>query len=145
VQYWKRDDPPGPLVAAAGQARFVLSPADKAYLDQKYNPQTELGLSWAGFVEVRDAYDWDPAALLPGVGERRVLGVEAAMWSETLEDADDVLFMAFPRLPAIAELGWSPWSSHDWDSFRRRLAVQAPHWDAQHISYYRSPQIPWPR
>ncbi|MCW2503915.1 MAG: beta-N-acetylhexosaminidase [Actinomycetia bacterium] len=145
VQYWQRNDPPGPLVAAAGKAKFVLSPADKTYLDMKYNPQTELGLSWAGFVEVRDAYDWDPATLLPGVGEARVLGVEAPIWTETLENASDVLFMAFPRLPAIAELGWSPRSSHDWDSFRRRLAIQAPHWDAMHLSYYRSPQIPWPR
>jgi hexosaminidase len=52
--------------------------------------------------------------------------------------------MAFPRLPAIAELGWSPWSTHDWESFRTRLAAEGPRWTEMGIDFYRSPQIPWP-
>ena len=38
-----------------------MSPAPHTYLDQKYDEATELGLTWAGAVEVRDAYEWDPA------------------------------------------------------------------------------------
>ena len=52
--------------------------------------------------------------------------------------------MAFPRLPAIAELGWSPAATHDWNSFSARLAAQGPRWDAMGIDYYHSPQVPWP-
>jgi hexosaminidase len=52
--------------------------------------------------------------------------------------------MAFPRLPAIAELGWSPSGSHDWTAFRRRLAAQGPRWTVMGIDYYHSPQVPWP-
>jgi hexosaminidase len=51
--------------------------------------------------------------------------------------------MAFPRLPAIAELAWSPASTHDWTAFRKRLGAQAPRWAAQNINFYRSPQITW--
>jgi hexosaminidase len=128
--------------AAAGH-KVLMSPANKAYLDMKYDANTPLGLSWAGFTEVDDAYDWNPGTYVENVPESAVLGVEAPLWSETLEVSDHIEFMAFPRLPAIAELGWSPWSTHDWASFRTRLAAQGPRWEAMGIDFYRSPQIPW--
>jgi hexosaminidase len=129
--------------AAAAGNKIVLSPANKAYMDMKYDENTPLGLSWAGYTEVDDAYDWNPGAYVEGLPESAVLGVEAPLWSETLENSDNIEFMAFPRLPAIAELGWSPWSTHDWASLRTRLAAQAPRWQAMGIDFYRSPQIPW--
>ncbi|MFR9731642.1 beta-N-acetylhexosaminidase [Saccharopolyspora sp. MS10] len=146
VQYWGTGGA-GAAEMAAAAARgneLLLSPADKSYLDMKYDESTELGLSWAGFIEVADAYGWDPAELLPGVPAESVLGVEAPMWTETLETSAHVEAMAFPRLPAIAELGWSPAASHDWESFRARLAQQGPRWEAAGIGYTRSPQIDWP-
>jgi hexosaminidase len=56
---------------------------------------------------------------------------------------DEVEQMTFPRLPAIAELGWSPARTHDWEAFRHRLGAQAPRWTALGVDFYRSPQIPW--
>ncbi|MDH2427278.1 beta-N-acetylhexosaminidase [Sphaerisporangium sp. TRM90804] len=145
VQYWGLTAS-DPLVTSAVSrgAKVVMSPANKAYLDMKYNPQTRLGLDWAGLIEVRTAYDWDPGTYLAGVPAASVLGVEAPMWTETIVTEDDIEYMAFPRLPAIAELGWSPRSTHDWEAFRLRLAAQAPRWTAMGIGFYRSPQIPWP-
>ena len=145
VQYWDTNHPADPVrQAAAGGARIVLSPASRAYLDMKYDKATRQGLTWAGYVTVQDAYSWDPAKLLPGVGESSVLGVEAALWSETLPAFGDVEFMVLPRLPALAELGWSPASTHDWEKFRQRLAAQAPRWSAMSVDFFRSPQVPWP-
>jgi hexosaminidase len=130
--------------AAARGNRIVLSPADKAYLDMKYHEETPIGYKWAGYTDVADAYGWDPGNHLEGVPESAVLGVEAPLWSETLKSYGDVEFMAFPRLPAVAELGWSPRSTHDWAAFRLRLATQGPWWAAQGLNFYRSTQIPWP-
>ena len=129
--------------AAARGQKIVMSPANKAYLDMKYHSGTPLGLSWAGFVEVRDAYDWNPGTHVSGVPESAVRGVEAPLWTETLVTPAHLDHMAFPRLSAIAELAWSPWSTHSWDAFRLRLAAQAPRWTALGIDFYRSPQIPW--
>ena len=70
--------------------------------------------------------------------------MEAPLFSETLEESRHIERMAFPRLPAIAELGWSERSTHDWGAFRQRLAAQAPRWEALGMDYYRSPQVPWP-
>ncbi|BCB80828.1 hypothetical protein GCM10022251_00410 [Phytohabitans flavus] len=144
VQYWGLSTSDALVNTAVSRgAKVVMSPANRAYLDMKYNSSTPIGLSWAGFVEVQTAYGWDPGAYLSGVPASAVLGVEAPMWTETIVTADHIEFMAFPRLPAIAELGWSPWSTHNWDSFRLRLGAQGPRWTALGIDFYRSPQVPW--
>ncbi|MDR7274332.1 beta-N-acetylhexosaminidase [Catenuloplanes atrovinosus] len=142
AQYWGRARADATLAAAvADGTKVIMSPANVAYLDQKYDPSTPLGLSWAGYIEVRTAYDWDPGTHLEGVPEEAVLGVEAPLWSETLRTLDDIEFMAFPRLPAIAELGWS--TTRDWESFRTRLGAYGPRWTARGVGFHPSPQIPW--
>ena len=73
VQHWNVDPAKSTLSArAVGQgARVIMSPATKAYLDMKYDPTTTLGLHWAGYTSVRDAYAWDPGRQVPGVRARR--------------------------------------------------------------------------
>jgi hexosaminidase len=143
-QFWRIEAANADVSRAAGNGnKVIMSPADRVYLDMKYDPDTRPGLDWAGFVEVRRAYDWDPAERLPGVGAEAVLGVEAALWSETLRSMTDVQTMTFPRLPAVAEVAWSPRSRRDWESFRRRLAAYGPRWRAQGVAFHRSPDIDW--
>jgi hexosaminidase len=148
AQYWfPGSDAPDVAAAAAAGTRIIMSPADHTYLDMKYapgQPAPDIGLQWAGFIEVQDAYGWDPGTFVNGVSESSVWGPEAPLWSETLLDLSYIELMAFPRLPAIAELGWSPWSTHDWEDFRARLALQGPRWEVMGINFYRSPQIAWP-
>ncbi|MBO0916959.1 beta-N-acetylhexosaminidase [Streptomyces laculatispora] len=149
AQYWGYDktsaaDRQQVVDAAKNGTKLVLSPADRVYLDMKYTDKTELGLKWAGLVEVQRSYDWDPATYLSGAPADAVLGVEAPIWAETLTDSDDIDAMAFPRLPGAAELGWSPAATHDWDTYKLRLAALGPRFTAMGIDYYRSPQVPWP-
>jgi hexosaminidase len=144
-QYWGTTSVHEQVAEAAARGhRIVLSPANRAYLDMKYDRDTPVGFEWAGFIDVDTAYGWDPGSYLQGVPESAILGVEAPLWSETLAGPEHIDLMAFPRLPAIAELGWSPRSSHDWDDFRRRLAAHGPRWAAQGINFYRSSRIAWP-
>jgi hexosaminidase len=140
VQQWKSDSATAALQYGA---KLIMSPSSKAYLDMKYNQSTELGLAWAGLVEVRTAYDWDPATYMKGVGESNIVGVEGPLWSETIRNITAAEYLAVPRLPALAEVGWTPQAARSWESFRRRLAAQAPRWNVLGVNYYRSPQIPW--
>ncbi|WP_351228823.1 beta-N-acetylhexosaminidase [Streptomyces sp. NPDC002133] len=149
AQYWGLDgtgaaEKEQVAAAARNGTRLILSPADRIYLDMKYTKDTPLGLAWAGYVEVQRAYDWDPGAYLPGAPPSAIAGVEAPLWSETVSTSDHIEYMAFPRLPGVAELGWSPASTHDWDAYKVRLAAQGPRFEALGIDYYRSPQVPWP-
>ncbi len=132
VQHWK--DAALAALAAEQGASIVMSPASHAYLDQKYDRTTNLGTTWAGHVGVRDAYDWDPGD---------VLGIEAALWSETLESLAEVELMAFPRLLALAEVACAPAGARDWEDFRARLAAQGPELAALRVNFFRSPEIPW--
>ncbi len=139
VQYWRPDasiEPPAGTM-------LILSPANRVYLDMKYDEQTALGLNWAGMPDVRTAYDWDPARLLGTVQPDAVLGVEAPLWSETLAAMHDIEYMAFPRLAAVAEVAWTPQSARGWDDFRARLGRQAPRWSALGVNAFRTPEIDW--
>ncbi|WP_413252509.1 beta-N-acetylhexosaminidase [Streptomyces niveus] len=151
AQYWGYDATGAAERAQVAEAtkagtKLILSPADRTYLDMKYDRNTDLGQTWAGLVEVDRSYDWDPAAYLAGAGvdPGAVLGVEAPLWSETLSTSDHIEKMAFPRLPGVAEIGWSPQSARDWDTYKVRLAAQGPRLTALGIDYYRSPVVPWP-
>jgi hexosaminidase len=144
LQYWDTRPDPAPLVRAArAGARFVLSPADRAYLDMKYTPEHPLGLHWAGFVELRDSYDWEPTAVIEGLPESAIEGVSAAVWTETILDRDDLFSMLLPRLAAVAETAWSRPEAKDWESFRNRVAVEARAWRREGVTYHPTPQIDW--
>jgi hexosaminidase len=142
VQHWVNDSS---AVHAARGGKIIMSPASQAYLDMKFDSSTVLGLQWAGIHDVRDIYDWDPAQRIAGVPESAVLGVEGPLWAETLVKLDDYEYMAFPRLVALAEVGWSRQASRDWTEFRRRLGAQGPRLQALGVNFYRSPQVPWMR
>ena len=142
VQHWR---PEASHVEAAKGARLIVSPASKSYLDMKYDKTTILGLNWAGEIEVRTAYDWDPASSVGSLPADNIIGIEAPLWTETVATRGDLDFMAFPRLPALAEIAWSPLKSRQWDDFRLRLALHGPRWSALGINFYRSPQIAWPK
>ncbi|MFE7134484.1 beta-N-acetylhexosaminidase [Streptomyces sp. NPDC057638] len=143
LQYWGYDGTKEPeraqvVEAVRRGARLILSPGDRAYLDHKYTAETELGLEWAGLVEVDQSYDWDPGTYLDGVPEEAVYGVEAPLWTETVVTQADLEYLVFPRLPGIAELGWSA-AGRDWDEYRVRLAGEARRWRARGVTYYASP------
>ena len=140
AQQWKSDSATAALQYGS---KLIMSPSDKVYLDMKYDANTELGLHWAGYVEVRDAYDWDPATYMKGVPESAIIGVEAPLWSETLPNVTAAEYLLMPRLPAVAEVGWTPQAGRNWDDFRTRLAAQASRWNQIGINWYRSPQIAW--
>lgn len=124
-------------------AEVIMSPSGRSYLDMKYESTYPLGLVWAGTIDVRTAYDWDPDTLLP-LRAGSVVGVEGPLWTETLDTPGALDLMLLPRLPALAELGWSPRESHDWGHFKGRLAEEGARWEAAGYAYERRPEVPWP-
>ncbi|SCF45363.1 beta-N-acetylhexosaminidase [Micromonospora mirobrigensis] len=145
LQWWGTNgDDPDIAAAVRRGDRLILSPGNHAYLDMKYAPDTPIGHDWAGLIDVRRAYDWDPGTHLTDVPAEAVLGVEAPLWTESVSTLADIEFLLLPRLPALAELGWSPRATHDWAGFRDRLAGHGARWTAAGITFHRSPDVPWP-
>ncbi|MCA5892937.1 beta-N-acetylhexosaminidase [Isoptericola sp. NEAU-Y5] len=145
LQYW---EPKGEefdrfVAAARAGARFIMSPGNHAYLDMKYTPEHALGLAWAGHVELRDSYDWEPTEVISGLPAGAVEGVEGAVWTETLSTRDELFSMLLPRLGAVAEVAWTAPSGKDWESFRARVSAQAPAWRTRGWAFHQTPQVDW--
>jgi hexosaminidase len=141
VQHWNSEK--YATMAAEKGAKLIFSPAKKVYLDMQYDSTTKLGLHWAAFIEVDSSYIWDPATRIEGIERAQIVGVEAPLWSETIVTMDDIEYMMFPRLPGVAEIGWSASRNRSWDEYKRRLARQSKRWKAMEIDYYPSHIIQW--
>ncbi len=140
VQLWANPD--FAREAKSKGVKLIMSPADRSYLDMKYDSTTELGLSWAAYIEVDDGYNWDPTSKIEGISAEDILGIEAPLWSETITNMDDIEYLVFPRLPGYAEIGWSR-RELNWVDYSERLARHASRMEAQGINYYKSPKVPW--
>ena len=134
-------------------ADVVISRADKLYLDTRYvepsadpaqeDDRARLGLphSVYGSGTVEEAFTWDPATIQPELPLDRIVGVEGAIWCETVTDERDLMFQLLPRLPGVAEKGWS--DVREWTDYHLRLAVQRRLWDAMGVNYFLSSAV-WP-
>jgi hexosaminidase len=143
--------------AVAKHMKIVMAPANHTYLDQKYivgarsSVPPTLGMNWAcpRGCDVSSAYNWNPGGFVSGVTDRNVIGVEGAMWGETVANLANADYMVFPRLLALAEIAWSP-SAHRtatspaYHDFLRRLGGQGARLQVAGVNFYPSAQVPWP-
>jgi hexosaminidase len=137
-QHWF---PECPSVAAAARGMdIILSPATNAYLDMKYDASIPIGHDWAGLVSVQKAYEWQPT--LAGVPTERILGVEAALWTEFVTSRADIDLLVFPRLCGHAEIAWSraPLTFAD---YAQRLRQHGERLKALGVGFYRAPEVDW--
>ena len=121
----------------------MMSPASRAYMDMQYDSTTKLGLHWAGYIEVDKAYDWNPATLVNGIERKDIAGVIAPLWTETIQNINDIEYMVFPRFPGYAEIAWSPATGRSWEEYKVRLGKHAPCMKAMDIDYYPSKLVDW--
>ncbi len=136
LQKWNPDS----SAAEAKGMKMILSPPPKAYIDMKYDENTPLGLQWAGFIPTKTAYEWDPSDFAPSV---HIAGIECPLWSETIKSMNDIEFLAFPRLPGHAEIGWTPKNLRNWKEYKLRLKVHGERMENQEINYYKDPDVSW--
>jgi hexosaminidase len=123
--------------------KVLMSPATKAYLDMQYDSTTRLGLHWAAYIDLDSAYLWDPTQFSKDISSDQILGVEAPLWTETVTNREDINYLVFPRLPAIAEVAWTKPEQRTWEGFKKRIAVHGKRWENQGIGFYRSPKVNW--
>ncbi|MER3376420.1 MAG: family 20 glycosylhydrolase [Allomuricauda sp.] len=131
------------IKAAENGSRVILSPSEKTYVDMKYDSISEYGLTWAGYIPVDVAYQWNPETYVEGLPRESILGIEAPLWSETISNSAELEYLAFPRVIGISELGWSPAEHCNWEDYKLRLAQQVPYLNRMEINYYPSPLVDW--
>lgn len=141
-QFWQTK-PKNALNAVKQNSKLIMSPADKIYLDIQYDSITPIGLHWAGYNDVDHAYNWDPATLVKEIKEEQIYGIEAPLWTETVETYDDIEYLVFPRILGYSEIGWSAKSVRSWEEYTERLIEHGVYLDKLGVNYYRSPKVNW--
>ena len=86
----------------------VMCPAQRVYFDMAHTSHpNEVGVSWAAFVSMKEALEWDPVPLdEPEIGHK-ILGIQGELWSETIIKDRDMEKMIAPRILALSEVAWS--------------------------------------
>ena len=140
----------GAIEAANRGYDAVMSPGEIIYFDwYQANPHTQPR-AMSGFSPIKKMYSFEP---VPDTPERaaaneslvkgeyvapdsvehirpnaasHIIGVQGCTWAEFIGTPEHLEYMIFPRLLAIAELGWTPRERRLWADFRRRVNSQIP-------------------
>ena len=127
------------LKAAEKGHRFIMTPARIMYLIRYQGPQWFEPLTYFGNNTLKDVYDYEPvqkdwkpeyASLL--------MGVQACMWTEFCNKPEDVDYLLFPRLAALAEVAWTQPDKKDWALFLKGMDRYNEHLAEKGIVYARS-------
>ena len=101
---------------------IVLTPVTRMYMDMAHNANPdEHGVNWGAYVELDTVHDFIPLDInknapeasrigkdrLTDYGKRRVRGLQANLFVETVRDPARIDYLVMPRLVAVAERGWA--------------------------------------
>lgn len=138
----------GGIAAAEAGHDVVMCPEQHVYLDHRQDggPDEPMPI---GFVRtLEDVYRFEPVpAGLSEEAARHILGTQANVWTEVMQNRARVDYQVFPRLAAFAEVAWSPLpasAERDFAAFERRMTTHYARLDALGVDY-RPPAGPLPR
>jgi hexosaminidase len=137
----------GGIAAARAGHDVVMCPEQQVYLDHRQDagPDEPVPIGYVRTLE--DVYRFEPVPpQLTPEEARHVLGTQANLWTEVMEDGARVDYQAFPRLAAFAEVAWSDLpapAERDFADFQRRMTAHYRRLDALGVAY-RPPAGPLP-
>lgn len=126
-------------VAEMGYSTVVM-PGPYFYFDMRQS-KDEDGHNWAGVVTLEKCYsvNLDKLGYSPKA-KQNVVGFSGAFWSELYLTHRDkyenyLEYQTFPRICALAEIGWMEQCRRSWKEFESRLDYHKGRMEAMGISY----------
>lgn len=104
--------------------RTVMTPGNYCYLDHYQDAPGSQPKAIGGYTSLKKVYEFDP---IPAVdnAESLVWGVQGNLWTEYVPTTSHAEYMIYPRILALAEMGWTSWEHKtSYADFRDR-ALQA--------------------
>ena len=136
VMSWLGEE--GGIKAAQQHHEVVMSPYPKYYLDYWQGDPDSEPLAMGGPTLLRTMYEYEPVPAVLTPEERRyIIGVEGCVWTEYMPTPARVEYMAWPRMCAIAEAGWTR-APKDWEGFTSRLETHLGRLDRLGVGYCRN-------
>ncbi|MFJ4867009.1 beta-N-acetylhexosaminidase [Streptomyces sp. NPDC088757] len=138
----------GGIAAAEAGHDVVMCPEQYVYLDHRQASGEDEPMPIGYVRTLEDVYRFEPVP--PGLSEEaaaHILGTQANVWTEVMENRSRVDYQVFPRLAAFAEVAWSALpapEARDYTGFERRMDTHYRRLDALGVDY-RPPAGPLPR
>ncbi len=127
VMSWRGEK--GGIAAAKEKHQVIMTPTGWAYFDYSQTKK-EDSLTIGGYLTVQKVYSYEPLPKELAADEvKYVMGAQANLWTEYINNPRKLEYMLFPRLSAMSEVLWSPKASKDWNSFEKRLQTQFKRYD----------------
>lgn len=119
VMSWRGEE--GGIQAAKQKHDVIMTPGGWMYFD--YNQSSnEDSVTIGGFIPLEKVYGYEPVpAALSAEEAKYVLGAQANVWREYMNNDKKTEYMIFPRMSALSEVLWSPKEKRNWVDFERRL------------------------
>ena len=126
----------GGITAVKAGHDVVMSPNSHCYLDLRQGDidmEPDYGY---GKLLLSTTYSYNPVPKGFSTEEaNHILGVQGNLWGESMQRPYDHNYMLFPRLFAIAEVGWTPQEGKNYDDFIRRTEYAFNRLDEMHVNY----------
>ncbi|MFE4642293.1 beta-N-acetylhexosaminidase [Streptomyces sp. NPDC056730] len=140
----------GGIAAAKAGHDVVMCPEQQVYLDHRQAAGDDEPMPIGYVRTLEDVYRFEPVP--PQLTEEEaahVLGTQANVWTEVMQDSSRVDYQVFPRLAAFAEVAWSDLpapAERDFADFEQRMTEHYRRLDAFGVEY-RPPggPLPWQR
>ncbi|MGW2566833.1 beta-N-acetylhexosaminidase [Streptomyces sp. NPDC001537] len=137
----------GGVAAARAGHDVVMCPEQYVYLDHRQAAGEDEPVPIGYVRTLEDVYRFEPVPPeLTSAQAEHVLGTQANVWTEVMEDPARVDYQTYPRLSAFSEVAWSALpapAERDFAGFERRMAVHYRRLDALGVGY-RPPTGPLP-
>ncbi len=114
----------------------IMTPVNYCYFDYyQGDPATEPE-AIGGYLTLKTVYSYNPVPpVLTFEQSHHIIGIQGNIWTEFLKTPDEVEYMAFPRVIALAEVAWSQQDRRNWDDFIIRMDNQFPRLDFLDVEY----------
>ena len=121
----------GGITAAKAGHDAVLSPTRPLYVNYRQSDLPDEPAGREALNTLKDVYSFEPVpANLTPEESGHIIGVQANLWTEYVRSDPQVEHMLFPRLAALAEVGWSTAQQRNWPDFLARLVPQFSRYSA---------------
>ena len=117
VMSWRGEK--GGIAAAQLNHDVIMTPGSGGmYFDHAQSKSSQEPLSIGGNAPLEKTYAYDPIpAVLSTKEQKRILGVQANLWTEYISTPAKAEYMLLPRMFALAEVAWSPKANRDFHDF----------------------------
>ena len=137
VMSWRGEE--GGIAAASMNHTVIMTPGGNGmYLDHYQGDPKIEPVAIGGMTLLEKTYSYNPVPdTLAQMGKSEfVLGVQGNVWSEYLYNEDIREYRTYPRIIAIAEIGWTPEDKKDYKDFERRIDNAYVRLDEHDINYH---------